>query len=175
MFRLFVVVLNISVCAHAQDCTPSITTVGGSYAPSEICSGQLILDENFDTLDKQLWQPEVTLEGGGNNEFEWYVADDENSFAENGKLHIKPTLTSHEIGEDDVEHGSVDLKDCTDQNNPEKNCHKQAGGDTIINPIRSARLNTQNSFTFKYGRVEFIAKLPIGDWMWSLLHVCLLK
>lgn len=99
-----------------------------------------------------------------NNEFEWYTSDDENSFAKNGKLYIRPTLTADKIGADEVEHGHVHLDDCTYDD--AENCDKQAGGDTIINPIRSARLNTLNSFTFKFGRVEFVAKLPIGDWMW---------
>lgn len=81
------------------------------------------------------------------------------------KLHIKPTLTARKIGENDVLNGHVHLIECTDQENPE-NCDRQAGGNIIINPIRSARLITLNSFRFKYGRVEFIAKNPSGDWLW---------
>lgn len=38
-----------------------------------------------------------------------------------------------------------------------------------MNPILSARLRTANSFSFKYGRVEFRAKLPKGDWLWPAL------
>lgn len=80
-------------------------------------------------------------------------------------MQIKPTFTANEIGYDQVENGYVNLNDCTDTDNPE-NCERQAGGDVIINPIRSARLNTLNSFNFKYGRVEIIAKTPRGDWLW---------
>jgi len=36
----------------------------------------------------------------------------------------------------------------------------------IINPIRSARIRTVESFAFKYGRVEVSAKTPAGDWLW---------
>lgn len=61
-----------------------------------------------------------------------------------------------------MEHGHVHLDDCTDKENPE-NCDKQAGGNTIINPIRSARLNTLNSFTFKYGRIQIIAVILIEN------------
>lgn len=64
-----------------------------------------------------------------------------------------------------MEHGHVHLDNCTNEENPE-NCDKEAGGNVIINPIRSARLNTMNSFTFKYGHAEFMAKNPSGDWMW---------
>lgn len=100
-----------------------------------------------------------------NNEFEWYTADNENSFARNGKLQIKPTLTADKIGEYEVEHGHVHLDDCTDTDNSE-NCDRQAGGNVIINPIRSARLNTRESFKFKYGKLEIVAKTPRGDWLW---------
>lgn len=35
----------------------------------------------------------------------------------------------------------------------------------ILNPVRSARLRTLESFAFKYGKVEISAKLPAGDWL----------
>lgn len=170
-------------------CKPSITSANGTAASKELCSGSLIFEENFDQLDKQKWQPEVSFWGGGvsfrlfstqsklpalyftmicfsyqNEEFQWYVAEDENSFVQNGKLHIKPTLTSSKIGRYQVENGYIFLDDCTDTY--VDNCERKAGGNIIINPVRSAHLNTKNSFSFKYGRVEVIAKAPTGDWLW---------
>lgn len=35
----------------------------------------------------------------------------------------------------------------------------------IINPIRSAKIRTQDAFSFKYGKVEISAKMPTGDWL----------
>lgn len=99
-----------------------------------------------------------------NGEFQWYVHDDANSFAKDGNLHIKPTLTASKIGYKHVEHGYINLQHCTDQ--IKSNCERQAGEDIIINPIRSARLSTKSSFAFKFGRVEVIAKIPKGDWLW---------
>lgn len=50
----------------APMCTPSVTTVSGSHAPSgQICSQQLILNENFDFFDMNLWRHEITMNGGG--------------------------------------------------------------------------------------------------------------
>lgn len=92
------------------------------------------------------------------------MADDENSFAKDGKLHIKPSLSADKIGYDTVESGYVHLDDCTDSN--QANCERQAGGNIVINPVRSARLTTGSSFSFKYGHVEVIAKIPQGDWLW---------
>lgn len=38
-------------------------------------------------------------------EFQWYSEDSENSFVENGKLHVRPTLTIDKIGENNLYHG----------------------------------------------------------------------
>lgn len=79
-------------------------------------------------------------------------------------MHIKPTLTANKIGYEAIEKSRVGLADCTDKN--KANCERRAGGNVIINPIRSARLTTEKSFSFKFGRVEAIAKVPQGDWLW---------
>ena len=68
------------------------------------------------------------------------------------------------MGRYNVETGYIHLNDCTDFKRI--HCERQAHGNTIINPVRSACLTTEKSFSFKYGRVEIIAKLPIGDWLW---------
>ena len=49
---------------------------------------KLIFDDEFDTLDFDKWQHELTMGGGGNWEFEWYVNNRTNSFVDNGVLHI---------------------------------------------------------------------------------------
>lgn len=47
-------------------CVQSPTTVSGRNAPTgNLCSGQLILDENFNQFDRSLWEHEITLGGGG--------------------------------------------------------------------------------------------------------------
>lgn len=65
MFKLTVVVLSISAISFADNCRPSITTASGWAAPEKICAGSLIFKENFDHLDRNIWQGEVTLGGGG--------------------------------------------------------------------------------------------------------------
>lgn len=58
-------VVRISEC-DAAVCTESITSVTGPYAPKgQICSGQLIFNEDFNKLDLRRWQHESTLAGGG--------------------------------------------------------------------------------------------------------------
>lgn len=63
--------------------------------------------------------------------------------------------------------GKVSLDPCT---NPEwDGCERQATPERIINPVRSARLRTINNFSFRYGRVEVVAKTPTGDWLWPAI------
>jgi beta-glucanase (GH16 family) len=40
---------------------------------------------------------------------------------------------------------------------------------TIIPPVRSARMTTKGKKSIKYGRVEIVAKMAKGDWLWPAL------
>lgn len=95
------------------------------------------------------------------------MADNENSFAKGGKLHIKPTLTACKFGFEAIENHHIRLDDCTDSDS--EYCQCKAGGDVILSPVRSARLTTKDSFSFKYGRVEIIARMVEGDWLWPAI------
>lgn len=47
-------------------CQYTPTTVSGIKAPTgQLCKGQLLLNEKFIDFDRDLWQHEVTLGGGG--------------------------------------------------------------------------------------------------------------
>lgn len=65
MFKLFFVWLSIFAFANARYCKPSTTTVSGILSPKRVCSGSLIFEENFSTLDEKRWQHEETLYGDG--------------------------------------------------------------------------------------------------------------
>lgn len=65
MLKAACLLFGIVMQLNAEECKPSITTASGLKAPQQICSGQLIFEENFDKLDKKTWIPEVTLWGGG--------------------------------------------------------------------------------------------------------------
>lgn len=43
------------------------------------------------------------------------------------------------------------------------------GNGTIVQPVRSGRINTKKGATIKYGRVEVTAQLPAGDWLWPAI------
>jgi hypothetical protein len=59
-------------------------------------------------IDFSLWKHEITMGGGGNWEFEYYINNRSNSFVENGTLMIKPTLTADKIGAQQVS-GAVSI------------------------------------------------------------------
>lgn len=62
---IWIVFLLTVIVTTAEACHWSPTTASGSKAPSGFCSGQLIFEDNFDSLDQSKWQHEVTLGGGG--------------------------------------------------------------------------------------------------------------
>lgn len=109
------------------------------------------------------------MAGGGNNEFQWYVNDRANSYTTGGVLHLKPTYTSDIFGEGFLSSGRAVIPDweCTDSSN--WGCDRTGSPNSIINPIRSARVDSSESFSFKYGTLEIRAKMPLGDWLWPAL------
>ena len=92
-----------------------------------------------------------------------------------GILYIKPTLLEDQIGIDSVKKGytlnvwgSSPADYCTQ--NEFYGCERTSGaGGNYLNPIKSARLRTAESFFFRYGKVEVKAKLPRGDWLWPAI------
>jgi len=163
---------------------------------SNLC---LVLNENFDNPaavfgNNGTFFREVDMSGFGNGEFEMTTDSTNNSYVSNGKLYITPTFTSDSIGLTAVENGYVyNISGCT-YNNTQGDTDTtltQGGSKTstfdaaayyqacsaisnsttgaIINPVQTARLTTRQSASIKYGRVDVVAKLPLGDWLWPAI------
>jgi hypothetical protein len=66
---------------------------------STLAAETLIFEDNFDKFNMSRWEHELTMSGGGNWEFEWYVNNRSNSYVKNSVLYLKPTLTEDAIGE----------------------------------------------------------------------------
>ncbi len=104
-----------------------------------------------------------------NGEFEQTTLTDENVYVQDGKLIIKPTLQDATLIEQD---NVVNLtSDGTCTSDVLKNCVSVTNitAGTIMQPVKSARINTKAGATIKYGRVEVTAKLPSGDWLWPAI------
>lgn len=82
-------------------CPETVTKFTRNGVSQIVCAGEMIFDENFDALDENFWGHEQTLSGCGNEEFEWYVNDRQNSYVIDGILYITPTLTADFIGSEE--------------------------------------------------------------------------
>lgn len=100
MLVVLLSLLSLAISVNSQ-CNPTVTTAGGPLAPPTVCSGQLLFEDTFETLDTTKWRHDRTLAGGGNWEFQWYDNDPVNSYVENGILYLRPTFTSDYLGGED--------------------------------------------------------------------------
>jgi len=104
--------------------------------------------------------------------FDWTTNDPKNSYVSSSGLHIVPTLTleTTAITAEQIYNGyTVNLTadgTCTSPDKGQCIRHSNATNGTIINPVRSARLTTAGKVSIKYGRVEVVAKMPRGNWLW---------
>ncbi|XP_069166427.1 beta-1,3-glucan-binding protein [Procambarus clarkii] len=130
----------------------------------------LIFNDDFNDLNNNIWKPEITMSGGGKGEFQMYLNDHSLSYIRESALIIKPELTSNSFNEHFLFNNELNLGSaCTD--NRDFGCVRRGTSEQIINPIMSAKLTTQPSFAFRYGRVEVRAKMPRGDWLWPAIEL----
>lgn len=115
---------------------------------------------------------------GGYQQANVHRSDPKNSYVDAAGLHIVPTLTNQ----------TTNLNNDMLYNGGKLNLTK-AGGDgsctgtqlsscaitsnstlgRMIPPVRSARLTTKGKKSIRYGRVEVVAKMPRGDWLWPAI------
>lgn len=136
----------------------------------------LILDEQFSTptLDPKTWETEVQLGGFGTGTFDWTTSNERNLFIKDGALHLYPTLTNESgITNGEIYNGyTVNLTasgECTSINPGDCTATSNITTGAIIPPIQSARITTRNSYAIRYGKVQVVAKLPKGDWLWPAI------
>ncbi|XP_054287285.1 beta-1,3-glucan-binding protein-like isoform X1 [Macrosteles quadrilineatus] len=141
-------------------CRPTKTTRDGNTV--SVCGGDVLLNKKFN--DMKGWRHQVTIGGDSpEDEFMVFTKDTSNSWLDNGKLMIKPTLLEDKSNDSFVRSGEYLLEGCT--SNVAQQCHRQAIRYLILPPIMSARLSTKDKLSFRYGTVEIKAKLPQGKWI----------
>jgi beta-glucanase (GH16 family) len=134
------------------------------------------MEDDFHSIDPNTWGYEIQRGGFGTGSFDWTTNDPKNAFTDAEGLHIVPTLTleSTDITQAQLLDGFVlnlttsGLCTSKDGTNPCSIRSNKTSG-AIINPVRSARLTTKGKKTIKYGRVEVVAKMPKGDWLWPAI------
>ncbi|KAF1992474.1 glycoside hydrolase family 16 protein [Aulographum hederae CBS 113979] len=135
----------------------------------------LVMEDNFQTIDESAWSYEIQRGGFGTGSFEWTTDDPKNAFCDGEGLHIVPTLTteSTDITLDQMTDGYVlnltTAGTCTTKSVSMCSIRSNKTAGHIINPVRSARLTTKGKKTLRYGKVEVIAKMPKGSWLWPAI------
>lgn len=159
--------------------------LGLSKVPHHEYCPVLMEDFTSPTLNTKIWNQEVNLGGFGrvifhpmlltsltyhpsNGEFQETTATGENAFIRDGNLILKPTLQDQSLL---TTNSILDLttQGCTGTTYLDCHAVTNTTNGTIINPVKSARLNTLNTASIRYGRVEVVAKLPEGDWLWPAI------
>ncbi|XP_005187613.2 gram-negative bacteria-binding protein 1 [Musca domestica] len=145
---------------NTQNCFDSQTELPHGDNKHKHCKGDLLFEENFDNLDDSRWINEVRIPiRTTDDEFVFYNGT---AYVDNGILKITPTLYNGAVNRDYVNLGNR----CTARYDK---CSLQGRPNYYIPPIVSGRINSRNSFNFKYGRIEVKAKMPKGDWLVPLL------
>jgi beta-glucanase (GH16 family) len=133
----------------------------------------LVFEDNFDTFRNDIWNHEIQVGGFGTGEFEWTTANPANSYVANNTLFIVPTLTDQVLSPDQVNNGYTlnltAMGTCTSTNVDQCVAISNSSAQTVINPVQSARLTTKGSRSIRYGKIEVVAKLPLGDWLWPAI------
>ncbi|KAG8629145.1 hypothetical protein KVT40_003010 [Elsinoe batatas] len=116
-----------------------------------------------------VWTKEVELGGYGNGQFEQTTATQENVFVQDGMLYIKPTLQDASLIEQDSTINLLADGTCTSTLWRDCVVSTNTTNGTIVNPVKSGRINTKLGANIKFGKVEVEAKLPAGDWLWPAI------
>ncbi|KAF2691892.1 glycoside hydrolase family 16 protein [Lentithecium fluviatile CBS 122367] len=135
----------------------------------------LVMEDDFQTINKDIWGFEIQRGGFGSGSFEWTTDDKRNAYTDAEGLHIIPTLTKDDIGlSNDQMLDNYVLNLTTDGTCTTTGIHEcsirsnKTSGD-IVNPVRSARLSTKGKKSITFGKVEVVAKMPQGDWLWPAI------
>lgn len=110
---------------------------------------KMVWSDEFDgtALDPTKWRPEVSCWGGGNNEQQCYTDRDANIRVTDGMLHLmarKERFT-----------GPDRPPEIAATPNP-----------TVTQPYSSGKIRTLGLASWRYGRIEFRAKVPKGQGTW---------
>lgn len=114
----------------------------------------LVWSDEFDgdSIDPTRWEHEVNCWGGGNGEQQCYVDAAQNSFVQDGQLHIvalRGDTQGPAVNDDDPAYDPNDT--------------------SATLPYSSARLRTRDLGDWRFGRIEVRARLPFGQGTWPAI------
>lgn len=159
---------NTAIIKPVNECPQSLTTVNGAKQ----CKDTLLFNEDFNILDHNRWKAEIRFAGEPDYEFVVYTDNPQVLNVESGKLVISPTLSENLFGENFVNSREEYNfgRNCTAELQS-TDCVQKAEAFLIKPPVVSAQISTKESFSFRYGTIEFKAKLPKGDWIYPEIYL----
>jgi hypothetical protein len=134
-----------------------------------------VWEDDFSNIDPASWSYEIQRGGFGTGSFDWTTDDPKNSYTDAEGLHIVPTLTTEttNITPEQIYDGyRLNLttdKTCTSPDYTMCSIYSNKTTGDIINPVRSARMTTKGKRGIQYGKIEVVAKMPKGDWLWPAI------
>ncbi|XP_013136470.1 PREDICTED: beta-1,3-glucan-binding protein-like isoform X2 [Papilio polytes] len=157
------VVQEIVIRDDTWGCLPTVTRLRVGTA----CAGRIIFEDNFNSLNEDLWQIEQYIPSEPEYSFVSYQRppNAQTVRVHRGHLRIEPKLQQEQenFSNESLCTGSLNLfSGCT---RTAESCSVTATGASILPPVVSGRL-TSKTFAFTYGVVEIRAKLPQGDWLY---------
>ncbi|XP_063366345.1 beta-1,3-glucan-binding protein-like [Cydia amplana] len=141
-------------------CEPSATRLqkGGT-----VCKGQVVFEEKFDTLNKDVWQVEHYIPTE-HPEVPFVSYQASAVSVQNGELHI---TTSEQFNETASLYTNLDLGiGCTSGESDQCSVDQTEQSGRAVPPVISGRITSKLGFAFKYGTVSVRAKFPKGDWIY---------
>ncbi|KAL5449582.1 hypothetical protein PMIN06_006806 [Paraphaeosphaeria minitans] len=126
-----------------------------------------VMSDDFSSgkLNESVWTIEIGVKGFGGS-FEQTTNDLNNVWVgDEGVLYLRPTLQDDFLVNNN---NVIDLRTqgCSSKDWTDCVATTNTTNGTIINPVKSASVNTMLGGSIKYGRVEVTARLPMGDWLW---------
>jgi hypothetical protein len=161
LFPLFGIIIGVALSGYlVYDGLASVETA--EYCP--------VYEDDFTNgFNEKIWTKEVEVGGFGNGQFDQCTGTDENVFVKDGTLTIKPTLQDPKLIETNNIINLTASGLCTGHDWKSCVVSTNTTNGTIVNPAKSARINTKKGASIQYGRVEVVAKLPAGDWLWPAI------
>lgn len=165
--RTFSTLASVLVVASLSGCQPNSSFTespkdndqqgipAGLHGPDPSAKGwELVWSDEFEAeaLDKSKWHAEVDCWGGGNDELQCYTDRPDNAFSKDGILHIEAIEEDFSGPKFSEVHPDYDPTD-----------------KSKTSPFTSARLQTKNKMSIRYGRIDVRAKVAGGQGMWSAI------
>uniref|UniRef100_A0A0A1XHB8 Gram-negative bacteria-binding protein 2 n=1 Tax=Zeugodacus cucurbitae TaxID=28588 RepID=A0A0A1XHB8_ZEUCU len=134
---------------------------------------ELIFEELFETSTLTNWTYDKFIHsnaiGDQSGDFTALSDDNQNLYVSNGKLFITPTISRNGLGSRFVVSGCR-RPACYEDN--DFTCKYEKSNKRAYEypaPVNSARISTNGTFSFTYGRIEINATLPNGDWLFPYI------